>query len=466
MKRRQVIQVRNALSVARFSPTLDLGTMERFGAPGRARTQTQKMTETPLHPPISHMSDVRFGKRAALRIEATSTSVTTTPDGLRGLKSGESRVAEGGLRHDGREGEHRCAAVDELRLVVLWRLGRLEQPQRVKAKVAWLALRLVDGHVVDLRGADRLEGAHPEEQQEELLLSDDVVRVEGVELGVPRAREPQPEVDRHVARPRKHAHAAVLQLGLAHPLDVVGRGEAERVKVDIAHHALEVLRRLHHGHRLALHHLRCGDARRGDRRARREAAQRERGQGEGEHGRLAKKQPKAVPAVDATPTTAELVPQLPEAEAQRIREAWFACDSDGDSLLDSHDFNKLLLRINRDDLKADEVVEAIRRMQSKRKDQRTEPTDLLHLRETLRFFATNPLVEKPEAERLSEDLFRGLLAQQEGAADDKAPSTLSMAAISKLLADYELDPNVLFDGSTPALALPEIQQLLAASTRP
>ena len=71
-----------------------------------------------------------------------------------------------------------------------------------------------------------------------------------------------------------------------------------------------------------------------------------------------------------------------------------------------------------------------------------------------------------QAERLSEDLFRGLLAQQEGAADDKAPSTLSMAAISKLLADYELDPNVLFDGSTPALALPEIQQLLAASTRP
>lgn len=114
----------------------------------------------------------------------------------------------------------------------------------------------------------------------------------------------------------------------------------------------------------------------------------------------AKKQPKAVPAVDATPTTAELVPQLPEAEAQRIREAWFACDSDGDSLLDSHDFNKLLLRINRDDLKADEVVEAIRRMQSKRKDQRTEPTDLLHLRETLRFFATNPLVEKPEAHSL------------------------------------------------------------------
>ena len=51
----------------------------------------------------------------------------------------------------------------------LARLGRLEQPQRVKAKVAWLALRLVDGHVVDLRGADRLEGAHPEEQQEELL---------------------------------------------------------------------------------------------------------------------------------------------------------------------------------------------------------------------------------------------------------------------------------------------------------
>ena len=72
-----------------------------------------------------------------------------------------------------------------------------------------------------------------------------------------------------------------------------------------------------------------------------------------------------------------------------------------------------------------------------------------------------------QAERLSEDLFRGLLAQQEGgAADDKAPSTLSMAAISKLLADYELDPNALFDGSTPALALPEVQQLLAASTRP
>ena len=46
----------------------------------------------------------------------------------------------------------------------------------------------------------------------------------------------------HTHRPRKHAHAAVLQLGLAHPLDVVGRGEAERVKVDIAHHALEVLR--------------------------------------------------------------------------------------------------------------------------------------------------------------------------------------------------------------------------------
>ena len=37
----------------------------------------------------------------------------------------------------------------------------------------------------------------------ERLLSDDVVRVEGVELGVPRAREPQPEVDRHVALGRR-----------------------------------------------------------------------------------------------------------------------------------------------------------------------------------------------------------------------------------------------------------------------
>jgi hypothetical protein len=37
-------------------------------------------------------------------------------------------------------------------------------------------------------------------------------------------------VDRHVAHPRQHADAAVLQLGLAHVFDVEGAREVERVE--------------------------------------------------------------------------------------------------------------------------------------------------------------------------------------------------------------------------------------------
>ena len=57
-------------------------------------------------------------------------------------------------------------------------------------------------------------------------------------------------------QPRHLAHAAVLQLSLPHPLDVLRRGEAPRVEANVADHALEMGRRLLPRNRTRLgHHL-------------------------------------------------------------------------------------------------------------------------------------------------------------------------------------------------------------------
>ena len=152
------------------------------------------------------------------------------------------------------------------------------------------------------------------------------------------------------------------------------------------------------------------------------------------------------------PTPCELEKQLTESEALQVRDAFFDLDGDGDGLLDGDEFRSLLVRLDRSDLDPEAAANAVRRMGSKRKDNKIAPTDLLQLRETLRFFAQNPRPCKPESEVLAKYLFDGLLEQSGGGKGDKASSApasaqelLSVSSISTLLREkFDLEASTVF----------------------
>ena len=100
--------------------------------------------------------------------------------------------------------------------------------------------------------------AHSLLQERHVLLDHSrLVRRERRILG---ARELDAQVHGNPANPRKHADAAVLQLRLAHPLNVLRGRQTHGVKAHITDHAAQVSGLLHERERLALHHQRSGAA--------------------------------------------------------------------------------------------------------------------------------------------------------------------------------------------------------------
>jgi len=153
------------------------------------------------------------------------------------------------LRDDAREGEHGGAAVRDLDgRVVLLRLV----VERVEAIVAGRAVGLSAQHLGDRNVAERLEDTnHAKQEQHAAVLDGLVVRRQRRHRR--RTRPRVAAVDRDVAEEGEHADAAVLQLGLAHPLDVVRAAQLQRVEAIVAGHgAVEVSRHSEEGDGLAL----------------------------------------------------------------------------------------------------------------------------------------------------------------------------------------------------------------------
>eukprot|EP00964_Phaeocystis_antarctica_P118481 scaffold82273_cov32-Phaeocystis_antarctica.AAC.2 len=120
---------------------------------------------------------------------------------------------------------------------------------------------------------------NPQEQKEHLiahalveqgLAVNDEGRLVRGEIRIFGTRELHAQIDRDPASPREHRHATMLQLRLAHPLNVLWGRQTHGIEANIANHARQVSRLLHEGERLALgHHLRRDStpARRGQRRS-------------------------------------------------------------------------------------------------------------------------------------------------------------------------------------------------------
>mmetsp|Transcript_23284 Transcript_23284/g.72923 ORF Transcript_23284/g.72923 Transcript_23284/m.72923 type:complete len:264 (-) Transcript_23284:12-803(-) len=132
-----------------------------------------------------------------------------------GLEVGEALLEEGRLRAEAREGEHGEARVGDLGLEHAL-VGQLE---RVEGEVARGAAGAV-GSLVDGDGPDGLEEEDRDEHEAHVAVGDHcVVRRERGEPFVGGAREVEAQVDGDPADDGEHADAAVLELGLAHPVD-------------------------------------------------------------------------------------------------------------------------------------------------------------------------------------------------------------------------------------------------------
>merc|ERR1719453_279292 len=128
----------------------------------------------------------------------------------------------------------------ELSEFVLLLRCRREKPERVEAEVARSPIERALSHAIDLREANGLESTDEEEQQEELVRGRCLMSGVRGKRRILLAWELDAEVHGHVARPRELTHASVLELGLAHPFDVLRRRKAPRVKSGVAYQALEV----------------------------------------------------------------------------------------------------------------------------------------------------------------------------------------------------------------------------------
>mmetsp|Transcript_16500 Transcript_16500/g.28119 ORF Transcript_16500/g.28119 Transcript_16500/m.28119 type:complete len:301 (-) Transcript_16500:3-905(-) len=192
------------------------------------------------------------------------------------------------LRRDAAERHHGQAAVLDLgKLQALHLLRGLAEPTRQR-KVPGLAVALQRLH--DAGIASDLADHAAEEQDEHVARRDGgVVHFEGgepIESRLARdARRPQALIDRDPADDAEHAHAAVLDLSLAHPRKRPERvGQAEGVEAHVAGHAaVQVLRAVQEGQSQGL--LPHGDASRarGTQHRRGGAGERERGGGESKH---------------------------------------------------------------------------------------------------------------------------------------------------------------------------------------
>ena len=107
---------------------------------------------------------------------------------------------------------------------------RLGPAEGVEAEISGGAVRLTLHHLADRIVRERLEDANGAEEKKHLSALDGHVvgRERRDALGGTRRHPAQ--IDGNVAGPGEHAHAAVLQLRLAHPLEVRNLGEVERVE--------------------------------------------------------------------------------------------------------------------------------------------------------------------------------------------------------------------------------------------
>jgi hypothetical protein len=157
------------------------------------------------------------------------------------------------------EADHGEAAVPDLGpLIVLPRVGVLAEAEGVKAKVAGGRVG-----VVDLLVREGLDGADGDEDLGPAGGADVVEGLEGVG-GEGSKLGKLGELREDHAKGGKHADAAVLDLGLAEPLEVIVVGEAKGVKARVAGEgAVELGGALKEGdglgHRAGLHGGAAGD---------------------------------------------------------------------------------------------------------------------------------------------------------------------------------------------------------------
>mmetsp|Transcript_31542 Transcript_31542/g.96537 ORF Transcript_31542/g.96537 Transcript_31542/m.96537 type:complete len:202 (-) Transcript_31542:410-1015(-) len=146
------------------------------------------------------------------------------------LQIGEAVAGERRLGDDARERHHGEAAVGDLLLQHRLRLLRgVNHFERVHAEVARPPVGLAGHHLVDGVVRKGLNNANGAEEEEHLSrLHSGVVRSKRGD--VRGERNVEAVVNSDVAHPREHANAAVLQLSLAHPVDIKGSGKVERVK--------------------------------------------------------------------------------------------------------------------------------------------------------------------------------------------------------------------------------------------
>ena len=199
------------------------------------------------------------------------------------LRSRHSRIsppvagrAERGLRHEAGEAEHRQPAVLELghaarRRVHLERIVEAHPHRKVVARLDALPLGVEEGG--DLEQVPELQSAHRKQQRPHVARRPHgVVRLDRRHPLEDVAREADAAVDGEEAGHGEHADAAVLELGLSQPVDVVRLGEVERVEDRVLHAvlsdhlvgALGAHRRCHTGGRAAGHDRRgAGEGGRG-----------------------------------------------------------------------------------------------------------------------------------------------------------------------------------------------------------
>mmetsp|Transcript_9750 Transcript_9750/g.31372 ORF Transcript_9750/g.31372 Transcript_9750/m.31372 type:complete len:258 (-) Transcript_9750:16-789(-) len=179
---------------------------------------------------------------------------------------GKAVASQGRLGDNAAEGEHGEAAVADLLLEHRF----VGLPERVHAEVARPPIGLAGHHLIDRVVRERLNHANGAEQQQHVARFDGGV-VRSKRRDVRGERHVEAVVDRHIANPRQHADPAVLQLGLAHVVQVEGARQVEWIKAPVACHGAvelgrglkerESLRLDHHGRLHALNARRRGHAR-------------------------------------------------------------------------------------------------------------------------------------------------------------------------------------------------------------
>jgi len=153
-------------------------------------------------------------------------------------------------------------------------------------------------------------------------------------------------------------------------------------------------------------------------------------------------------------------PQLSDEEATKIRDAFHKVDADQNGTLDGLELRKLFLELERGDLNPDRDVDAIRRLCSKRKDNRITEADRCDLRATLRFFALRPRPQVTGDSECSRHLFETLA---EGTGKKDADVMLPVSQIEQLLKDsfdLEVDAATLLTGAD-SLSLADFQKMIS-----